>query len=255
MSRRVASDAGETLIEILIAVAIMGIVMVGLVAGLTTATVASDSHRRLSDVEIVARSYGEAVVNKALHPLSTTLTAPFAAAPNNDTVTVASTAGFVKDASVSVDGEVLVIKNAPVGSTITFTSDLVADHAAGTMVSLYQPCPDRAALELSGFSTSALRIGTPSITQIEYFDQPAAAGATPALVAAWTGTGSPPGTCSNFWDTTGKPCSLNEAPRPHYTACDPPLLRITLTVASTEASGNARSSSTTTRVFVNRSNA
>jgi type II secretory pathway pseudopilin PulG len=243
MSRRLASDDGETLIEILIAVAIMGILMVGMVASLTTATIASDNHRRLSDVEIVARAYGEAVVNQAHHPLSTTLTT--AAATGDTILLVSSSTGFTTT-WVSVDGEVAPVKAVTSGK-LTLDAPLIADHPVGSPVTLYAPCPTAAALTVPGFTFSADRVGAPSITQVEYFAQPAGAGVAPVPVSA--------AACATYWDTDGKPCKLYEAPRPHYTACDPPLIRVTIAVNGTEATTNARRASTTTRVLVNRANA
>jgi type II secretory pathway pseudopilin PulG len=244
MTGRVARDEGETLIEILISVAIMGIVMVGMIASLTTATIASDNHRRLTDVEIVARAYGEAVINQALHPVTTTLTA--AVSSGGTVLLVTSSSGFATTSMASVDGEVVDLKSVAPGK-LTLNSGLTADYPAGSPVTVYQPCPVREALEVSGFTFSADRVDTPYISQVEYFAQPANAGVAPSPVSA--------AACSNYWDTAGLPCSLYDTPHPHYTECDPPLIRVTITVDGTEGVNNARRATTTTRVYINRANA
>lgn len=249
-------DRGETLIEILISVAIMGIVMVGLITSLTTATIAGDTHRRLSDVEVVARDYGEAVVAQALHPaITTTLATAFKVTrtkprtPGQDTVAVASTAGFAANASVSVDGEVLVVKTVS-ASNLIFTTDLVADHATGSTVSNYRPCPTASAMDVSTFTHAAAQVGNPNVTLVEFFAHPASPSVAPAQIIS--------SDCGNYWFNTGLPCALDEdstdSPRPHYTACDPPIIRLTISVNSTDAVQTGRGAATTTKVFVNRGN-
>ena len=48
---RVADERGETLVEMLLAVAIMGIAAVALMAGLTTSVLMSDIHRKQATAE------------------------------------------------------------------------------------------------------------------------------------------------------------------------------------------------------------
>lgn len=64
-ARRAAGDGGFTLIELVVAVAIMGIAMVFIVAGMTTSIFASDVHRRQSTAETVIRDFAEYVTNAA----------------------------------------------------------------------------------------------------------------------------------------------------------------------------------------------
>jgi type II secretory pathway pseudopilin PulG len=57
-SRR-RGEVGETLLELLITVSIMGTVFVGVLAGIGTVFVATDSHRQDATAEAVLRSYAE----------------------------------------------------------------------------------------------------------------------------------------------------------------------------------------------------
>ena len=56
-------DEGETLIEVLVAVVIMGLVGVAVVAGLMLAATASDIHRKETTSGAYVRSYAEAIQN------------------------------------------------------------------------------------------------------------------------------------------------------------------------------------------------
>jgi prepilin-type N-terminal cleavage/methylation domain-containing protein len=59
--RRRAEERGETLVELLLAVAIMGIAAVALMAGLTTSVLVSDSHRKQATAGTAVRDYAEAL--------------------------------------------------------------------------------------------------------------------------------------------------------------------------------------------------
>jgi prepilin-type N-terminal cleavage/methylation domain-containing protein len=61
--RHVADERGETLLEMLIAVAIMGIAAVALMAGLTTSVMMSDIHRKQATAGAAVRDYAEALQN------------------------------------------------------------------------------------------------------------------------------------------------------------------------------------------------
>ena len=56
-----SSDGGETLIELVIAVAIMGIAVVAIVAGIATSILMSDIHRKQATAGAYVRDYAEAV--------------------------------------------------------------------------------------------------------------------------------------------------------------------------------------------------
>jgi prepilin-type N-terminal cleavage/methylation domain-containing protein len=60
---RVADERGETLVEMLLAVAIMGIAAVALMAGLTTSVMMSDIHRKQATAGTAVRDYAEALQN------------------------------------------------------------------------------------------------------------------------------------------------------------------------------------------------
>jgi type II secretory pathway pseudopilin PulG len=54
-------DGGETLIELLMAVAIMGIAVVAIVGGIGTSILMSDVHRKQATAGAVVRQYAEAI--------------------------------------------------------------------------------------------------------------------------------------------------------------------------------------------------
>jgi type II secretory pathway pseudopilin PulG len=57
-----SNDAGETLIELIMAVAIMGIAVVAVVGGIATSILMSDIHRKQATAGAYVRNYAEAVV-------------------------------------------------------------------------------------------------------------------------------------------------------------------------------------------------
>lgn len=234
-------DGGETLIEILIALAITGIVVVGLVSGLTTVIIAGDTHRHLTDVEVVARQYGEAMVNQAYHPATTHLAADVSQGASSLTVT--SSAGFPSAPFyVAVDAEVLEIASVS-GTTWSLPSKTatVDDHAQNAVITydvIDDACATSANLKPSfTVPAGAKFIAAPTVSApLEFFDS----------------TGSPiSGGCAQYWQNV-LPCSKFATPE-HLTECDPALLRATITVSTTAASPNQ--ASTTTRVLIRRGDA
>jgi type II secretory pathway pseudopilin PulG len=59
--RRPVEDGGETLLELLIAVAIMGTAVVGIMAGIVTSILISGIHRKQASAGAYVRDYAEAV--------------------------------------------------------------------------------------------------------------------------------------------------------------------------------------------------
>ena len=103
-ARPSANDEGETLLELMIAVAIMGIVVVAIVGGIATSIMMSDIHRKQATAGAYVRNYGETVVAyvAAGTPASKANFAGSSSSPDYSPSTVGFTApagGFV--ASVS----------------------------------------------------------------------------------------------------------------------------------------------------------
>jgi type II secretory pathway pseudopilin PulG len=85
--RTVAGEQGETLLELLIAVVILGVVLVAVVGGFATGTITSDVHRKQSTAGAYAKDYAEAIQTAV-----TTGTVPYTNCAN--TSTYATPAGF-----------------------------------------------------------------------------------------------------------------------------------------------------------------
>lgn len=70
--RRLSGEAGLTLVELLVTVAIMGIAFGVLVGGMGTAVLGSDLHRKQADVENILRSFAETVKSTTYRPCAST---------------------------------------------------------------------------------------------------------------------------------------------------------------------------------------
>ena len=66
--RQPANDQGETLIELIIAIAIMGIAVVAIVGGIITSILMSDIHRKQTTAGAIARSDAEVLVASGYKP-------------------------------------------------------------------------------------------------------------------------------------------------------------------------------------------
>jgi type II secretory pathway pseudopilin PulG len=254
-------DGGETLVEILITVVVLAITVTALIGGITLGIVGSDVHRRLSDVEVVARAYGEQVIDQATHGLPSTTLADDApsGATSIHVKDSAGSAGFPTGTqfTIAVDGEVVGVKPVSAGSTSwSLISPLEDPHPSAGTVQEYLfydatankdqgGCPTTSTFALSSFSVPGITasvgaIQPPAITAIEYFD----AQGTPVAGA----------TCDNYWQTTGTPCNaFDPSSRPHETQCDIDLVRLTISATSVDA-GTQRGATTTTRILIRRGN-
>ncbi len=79
-------ERGETLLELLIAIAILGIAVVAIVAGIATALTASDVNRKQARVETLLRNYAEAVTNPAVGYVECATTGSYPSAPTGFTL-------------------------------------------------------------------------------------------------------------------------------------------------------------------------
>jgi type II secretory pathway pseudopilin PulG len=67
---RVANEQGETLLELLIAISIMGVAVVSIIGGLVTSVLISDIHRKQATAGASVRDYGEAIENSIDYPVT-----------------------------------------------------------------------------------------------------------------------------------------------------------------------------------------
>lgn len=56
-----SNESGETLVEVLVAVTIMGIAVVAIVSGIATSILMADIHRKQATAGVLVRNYGEAI--------------------------------------------------------------------------------------------------------------------------------------------------------------------------------------------------
>ena len=93
-----ANERGETLIEVLIAIAIMGIVIPAVMGGLVTTILVSDIHRKQATAGAYLRNYAEAIENQVMAGDYLECTAPPSkyAAPTGFTVPSGFTFGVTK---------------------------------------------------------------------------------------------------------------------------------------------------------------
>lgn len=244
ISRR--RESGETLIELLVAVVVLGIAGVGLVSGLTTGVIGSDTHRRLSNGETVLRAYGELVKNEVIHAPSTTLTQDLNTYSNgncpsnvstsgsNCIIPVASTAAFAPSGSytISIDG---VLWSASVNTATSFTaSPLGAGSAAsGASVQRYQACP-------TASYWSGLAAANPDLTSVAGLQPPVVTGVT-----FYDFSNNPIANCGSWYSAPGNSVCSNTSNQ--WTRCEPPWMSVALSVTSTD-----NSVTRTTNVIVRR---
>ncbi len=227
---RYRPDHGETLIEILMTVVILGICAVGLIGALSTGVVASDSHRRLTDAETLTRSYGELVKNTLLHEPQATLTADRSPASYaaGDTVTfpVDTTSAFTTTPPyVAVDGAVVKVSGMT-ASSITGTAQAAGGDGKGAVIRRYDTCVAPSFFDdlARGVVPAGNRTGTPSVTSVSYYAR------DNSLVATVTSDGDAgQAACRGYRTRPGATvCSGTDEWR---TVCDPAWLRVTVAVS------------------------
>lgn len=171
MARPNSGDEGFTLIEMVIAIMIMGVAVLTLVSALSTMLLLSGQHRGQAVIETSAHSFSQAVM--ATGQFSTTLTSG---------VTAAATSLPVKDATllsignyVSVDLEtmrVTSVGSGSVGVTRAVNSGSTATaHSSGASVNRLLKCPSAADLTPpSGTYATTPGVNVPTITAVEYWN-------------------------------------------------------------------------------------
>lgn len=232
MTKDVGPERGETLLEILMAVAILGVASTGLIMGLSTGLFATDSHRRLSAGESTLRAYGELAKAAVLHPAQTVTTSavgPFSKEDGSLTIGVASTSDFPSSFPYTIAlGDSLILVSAKTGTT--FTGEPLAGglFASGEEVRRYESCPNAAyfadILSAHPELGEMDRLGEPEIGEIAFFD-----------------IAKSEVDCEEFRGEDGETiCAVTGDQR---TVCDPPWLRLALSIESTDA-GRSRTTLT-----------
>lgn len=249
-------DSGDTLIEILVTVIVLGITVTAVIGALTLMVTTSETHRRLSNAEVVTRAFGEKLVDTAMHAPATTLTAD--ALVGARSVSVDPSVTFpATPFTASVDGEVVDVTRVSADKKTWTVSTLAEAHASGATAQQYYfydatgagTCPTLATFNtlMAGYTVpGGSKINKPQLTQIEFFDNngnPIATG----------------NTCDNYWSDTSPTAPLAQticsgfASPEHLTECDPGLIRISLQATSTDT--GATSAKATTSVLIRRGNA
>jgi type II secretory pathway pseudopilin PulG len=162
------SESGETLLEIILAVMILGLGFVAVLSASAAAVIGSRAHRSSAVAETYVRNYAEAVQAKALHPPVTTLAAAMTPScaptfcPSGTTfvITLPPGNGFPPGGSVAhtfrvvVEDDTFTVTNGWGTTTLKATSDddVIRTHGAGATVTEYQPCPTTADLAPASFT-------------------------------------------------------------------------------------------------------
>jgi prepilin-type N-terminal cleavage/methylation domain-containing protein len=81
--RYVEGERGETLLELLIAIAILGISLVAIATGISVSIIATDTQRKQATASLIARGYAESIETYVANGHYAACQNPGAAAPNN----------------------------------------------------------------------------------------------------------------------------------------------------------------------------
>ena len=244
---RKRGEKGETLIEILLSLAILGVVLVGLITGLTAAIAGGAAQRQLTDVEVVARHYGEAIVQQARDPGRSTLAA--ATSKSSTSVSLSAPLTGLPDTSnfyIAIDAEVLRVTSGGAGTALTLSAPPLDNHVANAAVEyhpIYDVCVNASRVRPADYALPSAAVATVADPALN----------TPTLeFLRANGTPLPAGVCADAWETT-LPCAGFPAPKTHLTSCDPAAVRVRFTVST--KSGVSQPGSTSTHMTIRRGNA
>lgn len=250
MSRgRHSGDEGVTLLELLIAIAVMGLAGTAMLDVLRLGMVSSEAHRRTADVETTARTYAELVKARALFPAATSLTAAVpehAPGDKNIAIVVASAEAFPSSGTfgIAIDGEEYLV-TAGAGTTSWKATAYGADTPeAGATVTRYEACPDASFFSDVQVPDLSAAVQEPRVIEVTLLDAngEAVVNCLPGLP-----------TGDAYFTSEATVCGAL-SPVGHRTECDPPTARIALEVQSKETSGPS-AHRTTTEILVRRPDA
>lgn len=83
---RASGEAGETLLELLVSITILGVAVIAIASGLAGTVMVSSLHRQQSDAQRALRNYAESLESGSYNPCTSTSAASYS---------LGSTAGFV----------------------------------------------------------------------------------------------------------------------------------------------------------------
>lgn len=251
--RRLDSE-GMTLIELLIAVVIMGVAIVAMVAAMGSMIISSQHNRGQSEMQIAARDFGEAVIAKVNFVTKLTAAIPNATATS---ISVVDASGLPQSVpyDVVVDQETMTV-TARSGNTLTVTRGVGDSSAAVSHTDQSQVFPlfvCAVALPADAQTsqvTNSAGVGylspdswphasnvSASISKVEYFDPN-------------TKTFAGFSACKNYYDNTCFTDSGGNDVRPD---CDPGLTRVTIVTTSSDS--RLQGVTTKTQVLVRRGGA
>jgi prepilin-type N-terminal cleavage/methylation domain-containing protein len=253
MNHTTERSAGFTLVEMLVAMVIIGIAVSSLVLALGTLSSATVTQSSSAVADTVAHNYAEAVAQKVQY--ETTLSTAVTAGQTQITLTSGGFLGFQSQPQfdILVDQEVMLVKS-HTGDTLTVTrgvagSDAAAHTPTARDVTQYFVCPAASSVP------SGSRAG---YLAPEGFAPPTNATASIAEVDYWNPStqtfSSDPSTCLNYFSTSG-PCAL--ASGSYLPECNPGLERIDIRVqtkfsATDVSQNNSQNVSTDTWTLVRR---
>jgi prepilin-type N-terminal cleavage/methylation domain-containing protein len=210
------SDDGFTLVELLIAITIMGVAVIVLVVAMSTVVTATSQHRGHAIEETLARNYGEAIQQKA--DFRTKLTSAVSASATS--ISVQDAKGFQLGATfyVVIEQETMKVTAVPTATTLIVTRGVggtAAAHASSTAATALMRCPTASTAGINGYLAP----------DANHFTPPNEATASIASVEFWNPTTLQFGSqtaCTTHFDTI---CPADIRPE-----CDVGLVRVTVHV-------------------------